>query len=391
MTPHELALSTIGIPACVSVRLNPFKPCPSPEGAVRVPWCEWGYTLDERPSFTLDPLFHAGAYYVQDASAMYVGYVLRSLPPIRRGLKGLKVLDLCAAPGGKTTDAAASLRTASGGDFELTANEVVRTRAAILRDNVVRWGDPAVRVTGVDPAAFASLGGYYDIIIADVPCSGEGMFRKDPRAVQEWSEANVRLCAERQRRILSSVWPALKEGGYLVYSTCTFEPCENDENLRWAASELGGEILPQPAAYEGVELTDCGSLLVPGRVRGEGQWVGALRKTSPAPRTRFRDISSLHPLLSGIPETVDKGGVKVPSPDYATGIFFDRDRWPVAELDRATALAYLHRDGIVLPDAPRGYVAVSFAGHILGFVKNLGTRCNNLLPLSRRIMMDIDK
>ncbi|MBQ7195120.1 MAG: hypothetical protein IJS07_05755 [Bacteroidales bacterium] len=391
MTPHELALSTIGTPVSVSVRLNPFKPCPPPRDAERVPWCEWGYILSERPSFTLDPLFHAGAYYVQDASAMYVGHVLRGLPPLSEGRKGLRVLDLCAAPGGKTTDAAASLRLSTGGEFELTANEVMRSRASVLKDNVAVWGDPSVQVTSVDPAAFASLGGYYDIIIADVPCSGEGMFRKDPRAVQEWSEANVKLCAERQRRILSSVWPALKEGGYLVYSTCTFEPCENDENLQWAAAQLGGEILPQPTAHEGVELTQCGSLLVPGRVKGEGQWVGALQKTSSAPRQRARDISSLHPLHAGIRETEDKGGIRVPSPDYALSMFFDRTRYPVAELDRATALAYLHRESIVLPDAPRGYVAVSFEGHPLGFVKNLGSRCNNLLPCGRRILMDTNR
>ena len=391
MTPHELALSTVGTPASVSVRLNPFKPCPAPANAEKVPWCEWGYTLNDRPSFTLDPLFHAGAYYVQDASAMYVGYVLRNLPPVRDGQKGLKVLDLCAAPGGKTTDAAASLRLSTGGEFELTANEVMRARASVLKDNVALWGDPAVQVTSVDPAAFASLGGYNDIIIADVPCSGEGMFRKDPRAVQEWSEANVKLCAERQRRILSSVWPALKEGGYLLYSTCTFEPCENDDNLLWAARELGGELLPQPPAHEGVELTTCGSLLVPGRVKGEGQWVGALLKTASAPRVRVRDISSLRPLHAGIREIEDKGGVRVPSPDYALSIFFDKGRYPVAELDRSTALAYLHREAIVLSDAPLGYVAVSFEGHTLGFVKNLGTRCNNLLPRGRRILMDIDR
>ncbi|MDY6417266.1 MAG: hypothetical protein SPK87_00825, partial [Bacteroidales bacterium] len=204
----------------------------------------------------------------------------------------VRVLDLCAAPGGKTTDLAASLREVCGDDFVLVANEVMKARVGVLDDNVARWGDPNVVVTSVDPAAFAQLRGYFDIIVADVPCSGEGMFRKDPRAREEWSPAVVDLCAARQKRILADVWPALREGGWLLYSTCTYEAAENDDNLAWAAAELGGEILAPEAEFEesGVRRTPHGHLLEAGVVPGEGQWAGALRKTAPQPAAKKADL-----------------------------------------------------------------------------------------------------
>ena len=265
----------------VSVRLNPFKrlqgsTLPILEGSSPVPWSPYGHILVTRPVFTLHPLFHAGVYYVQDSSAMFVGWVFRRLLE-RFPERPLRVLDLCAAPGGKTTDLAASLREACGDDFLLVSNEVMRQRASVLSDNVAVWGDPRVAVTSVDPKAFASLPGFFDIILADVPCSGEGMFRKDEKAVEDWSPETVELCASRQKRILADVWPSLREGGALLYSTCTFEDAENDSNLEWAAQELGGAILPPEEAF-GLRTTRHGHLLVPGEVPGEGQWVGALIK-----------------------------------------------------------------------------------------------------------------
>ncbi len=374
--------------ASVSIRLNPFKGSAGPEGAP-VPWCRYGRILAERPSFTLDPLLHAGCYYVQDSSAMYVGHIFRRLALTGDG--PLKVLDLCAAPGGKTTDIAASCREALGDGFRLVSNEVMKSRAAVLSDNVALWGDPNVTVTSADPAAFARVEGWFDVIVADVPCSGEGMFRKDPRAEKEWSPETVRLCEARQRRILADAWPSLREGGLLIYSTCTYEDTENDGNLLWAAQELGGEIVPPEDEFPeyGVELTRAGSLLRAGVVPGEGQWVGALRKTAAQRSISAADFSALHPLRSGVCKGARKGTDFIPDPDYALSLAFRPEEYPSVELDLQTALRYLHRDSLTLPDAAPGYNVVRYLGHPLGFVKNVGARCNNLLPKGRRIMMDI--
>ena len=415
--------------ASVAIRLNPFKGLAGPEGAP-VPWSPYGRILSERPVFTLDPLFHAGCYYVQDSSAMYVGHLFRQLlstggsgqlpPETSRSARPLpsvdgplplpmprvarfpeavpaaapqvlRVLDLCAAPGGKTTDIAASLREACGDGFVLVANEVMKARGGVLDDNVARWGDPNVVVTSVDPAAFAALAGWFDIIVADVPCSGEGMFRKDPRAREEWSPAVVELCAARQRRILADVWPALREGGFLLYSTCTYEAAENDDNLAWAAAELGGEILPPAEEFEeyGVRRTPHGHLLEAGVVPGEGQWAGALRKTAPQAVAKKADLSALHPLRSGLRKGEQVGKDFVPDADYALSIIFDSKAYPAVDVDRHTALRFLHRDALVLPQAAPGYNVVTYLGHPLGFVKNIGSRCNNLLPKGRRILMNV--
>lgn len=386
--------------ASVSVRMNPFKPASSPlsmvDGAARVPWCDGGFILADRPVFTLDPAFHAGAYYVQDSSAMFVGWLFRSMLDSFKS-RPLRVLDLCAAPGGKTTDIAASLRTVCGDEFVLVSNEVMRQRASVLADNVSVWGDPNVVVTSCDPKAFASAGGFFDIIIADVPCSGEGMFRKDPKAVHDWSPETVELCAQRQRRILADVWPALREGGLLLYSTCTFEPAENDLNLEWAARELGGTLVP-PSNPFGVRTTSHGHLLVPGEVPGEGQWAGCLIKgdeITPSPGTvsvsgAMDAMRRFRPLRLGVRRGETKGRDFVPDADWSLSLDFDRNAYPEVEVDRQTALRFLHKDTIVLPDAPAGYLVLTYMGLPLGFVKNLGRRCNNLHPQSRRIRMDIN-
>ena len=216
----------------VSVRWNPYK-TQSPAEGIPVAWCRYGRYLPERPSFTTDPLFHAGAYYVQEASSMFVEHLLRSTTEP----EGARILDLCAAPGGKAT----LYSTLAGGDGIVIANEVIRSRALILADNIRKWGIGNTMVTNNDPAHFAGLGEWFDAVAVDAPCSGEGMFRKSPEARGEWSEANVRLCAARQRRIVSDAWAALRPGGVLIYSTCTFNRTEDEENVRWIAEELGGE------------------------------------------------------------------------------------------------------------------------------------------------------
>ena len=383
--------------ASVSIRLNPFKFRDVP--GAQVPWNRYGRILQDRPSFTLDPLFHAGAYYVQDSSALFPGHLFRKvLPDLAADREGpLRVLDLCAAPGGKTTDLAASLREALGDGWTLVSNEVMKARARILADNVAVWGDPRVIVTSVDPAAFAQLPGAFDVIVADVPCSGEGMFRKDPRAEKEWSPEAVGLCAARQKRILADAWPALRPGGVLIYSTCTYEEAENDLNLEWAAAGLGGTIVPPAdefAAY-GVRLTSSGSLLEAGEVPGEGQWAGMLIKDGNPARKGPKDMGAalqrLHPLrMEPAPGTM-KGGAFVPDPDWALSLDFDRSRFPEVELDRSAALSFLHNDALRLPDEPKGWLTVCYDGLPLGFVKNIGDRCNNYHPASRRILMDIPK
>ncbi|MBE6237096.1 MAG: rRNA cytosine-C5-methyltransferase [Bacteroidales bacterium] len=433
-----VAFSAFDSPASVSVRLNPFKKS-DPMPGRPVSWCRYGLMLDQRPSFTLDPIFHAGAYYVQDSSSMFVGYVFRKLLEDCRLPQGrpLRVLDLCAAPGGKTTDLAASLRTVCGDDFILVANEVMKARVGVLADNVALWGDPNVVVTSDDPRAFASLGGYFDMILADVPCSGEGMFRKDEQAQLQWSEDNVALCEARQRRIIADVWPSLAENGVLIYSTCTFNRYENDLNVRWISDNLGAELLPNDADEPGVIRTEYGYSLVPGFVEGEGQYCASLRKTSSGdglvsgrspkstgsskgnqipdgldayfcrkmkfalkgdtvtavPEELAADVDMLrqylHVISAGCAVGTLKGKILVPDADMALSIILDDSSFPRYEVDHQTALKYLHRDTIAIPEAPKGYVLICHMGLPLGFVKNLGNRCNSLHPQSRRIRMNI--
>ena len=426
----------------VSVRINPAK-AGSPSEIFGnlvsgpVEWNRHAAFLSERPAFTLDPLIHAGAYYVQDSSAMFPGKAFRDVldKVLESGIISPKVLDLCAAPGGKTTDISASLRESCKGGYLLISNEIMKQRAAVLADNAAVWGDPSVVVTSVDPKAFGTLPGFFDIIVADVPCSGEGMFRKDDEAVSQWSEENFALCQARQRRIVADVWPSLAEGGFLVYSTCTFNNLENDDNVKWICSEFGAEIIGIDSC--GLLRTECGVSLVPGFVRGEGQYCAVLRKTSPSAGTaacsgrqqdRWQKLPEAHasiirPLLDEEMAMIVKDGRIVAVPEYvrcvlsmleplrplarglAVGMFKGKDFIPDADLalslslrrgafnefevNRETALSFLHRDPVRLPDAERGMLLLVYRGLPIGFVKNLGNRCNSLHPLHRRIRMDI--
>jgi len=429
----QKALAALDRPASTSVRLGPKFPGGADEyfsmQTEDVPWGA-GYCriLPERPSFTLDPLFHAGAYYVQDSSAMFVAEAaFRQHCP--EG-EGLRILDLCAAPGGKTTGMLQVLRETRRG-YVVVANEVMRQRASVLAANVARWGDPSTIVTCADPAAFGRLEAMFDVIVADVPCSGEGMFRKDEEARAQWSPENVELCKARSRRIVADAWPALRDGGVLIYSTCTFNREENGNNVRWIAENLGAEILEVSHGPE-VISTGEGCLLLPGFVPGEGQYCSVLRKRGGSGRAALRDsfredaslsqwkkfwdgpcvlrrkgdmvigmpeptarmfsaLEMLSPIAAGLALGTLKGKDFVPDADLA----LCQEGWvrgglyPEAELDRETALAFLHRDALRLPDEPKGFLTVTYRGVPLGFVKNLGSRCNNLFPQGRRIRMDV--
>jgi len=264
-------------PAEQTVRVNPRKWHYPVAGYERVQWEPNGYYLPGKPLFAPDPLFHAGVYYPQESSGMFTGELFRQLT---EGRGGLRVLDLCGAPGGKSTH----LSSLIGDDGVLVANEVIGSRAAVLAENVTKWGMGNTVVTQSDPSRFAALPGFFDVIVADAPCSGEGMFRSSV-AVQEWSLSNARLCSERQRRIVMEAWQALRPGGIFIYSTCTFNPAENEHNVSWLSESTGAESLAADItgmdgiteiSYRGV----TGYGFHPGRVRGEGFFIAALRKPS---------------------------------------------------------------------------------------------------------------
>ena len=413
-------------PATVSVRRNPFKMTEEEfAGHFRqladgqVPWCADGLYLRERPQFHLDPLVHAGAYYVQDAASMVMQQLFTSL----RGDSPLRVLDLCAAPGGKSTCIAS--QSLSDSDI-LVSNEVIRSRATVLAENMAKWGRANIVVTNDEPRRFAALEGWFDVILTDVPCSGEGMFRKDSGSVEQWSPDNVALCAARQRKIVAEAWPSLKTGGILLYSTCTFNRCENDGNVEWICRELGAELVTLEAAPEALR-TACGLQFIPGWTRSEGLYVAAVRKTAVARPVRLRnaklpakaacgyaadcdcfkvatsagdmikaypaglapEIMSLEGVLgvirSGVAVAAVKGRDLIPSAALALSDCLAEKTFPCENLSAGDALKYLRLEPLVLPDSPKGFILLKYEGVPLGFVKNLGNRTNTLFPSAWRI------
>lgn len=455
-----------------SIRTNPFKPLKDGENLFRqtdnavspsdiadsptlrpVAWCPSGSYLSERPSFAHDPLWHAGAYYVQEAASMFIAQAYKVIESTfsTDDMIGapLKMLDLCAAPGGKST----LWRSLLPDEALLVANEPIRQRAQILAENLTKWGHPHTFVTQAFPDAFTSLEDTFDIIATDVPCSGEGMFRKDEQAREEWSPAAVISCADRQRDILTSVWPALKDGGFCVYSTCTFNREENEDLVAWACTTLGAELveIPTDAAWHISGDTTGRNLPVyhffPHRTEGEGLFLALLRKKkgemfndrrklqilldaregngrkrgakfSAKPNatllswlqdaedftfqcsvdgvwtaipTRFAEIreqlTNVAPLLLGGIEIAEEKGKKlIPQHALAMSIAASSSAFPRVEIARDSALAYLHREAITLPaEAPRGYVLLTYRGLPLGFANNLGNRANNLYPNEWRL------
>lgn len=400
----------------VSIRFNPLKVRPEDTHSASinhflaepVSWSSNAYYLSSKPVFTLDPLFHAGTYYVQEASSMYLDTLIRQYVH-----SPVKALDLCAAPGGKSTLLSASLPP----DSLLVANEVIHQRAHILNENLTKWGNPNTIVTNNDPAAFNKLKNYFDLLVADVPCSGEGMFRKDPKAIAEWSPAHVSLCAKRQRRIIGDVWESLKPGGLLIYSTCTYNKEENEENIAWIADKLGATVLSSKRFW-------------PHQSKGEGLFIAALRKTGEAAHTKdikperkplplasdrimhpeayfaapdnphlaipalyYSDYllikQSLHILSAGVLLGEAKGKDIIPSHALAMSADLNKEAFEQWELDAPAALHYLRKEALPNPPAAlsRTHILITHQNHPLGFVKNIGNRANNLYPNEWRIRM----
>lgn len=410
----------------VAVRVNAARGVAVPDGARRVPWCDQGFYTEGRPSFTFDPDWHAGRYYVQDASSMFISHVIRHFvhDPVR-------YLDLCAAPGGKTTAAIQALPPQS----LVVANEIVPPRARVLADNVIRWGAPRCVVTSNAPAQIGKFTHFFDVIAADVPCSGEGMMRKDAEAVSQWSPDLVTQCALRQREILKDVWQALRPGGLLIYSTCTYNRQENEEIADYVLQELGSTSLEVPVEaswniHPAIGSDAHGYRFMPHRVDGEGLFMAVFRKDGDAPRQDFRikeknikkvdemgkkwlsapeafildqqgDLSiavpqdirrevaamrdSLNVLHAGVELATVMGRKLVPHHALAMSLARAEDAFPTCEVDYPTALRYLRGESITI-DAPRGYVLIACDGAVLGFANNLGNRANNLYPKPLRIL-----
>ena len=411
----------------VSVRYNTSKQMPDDENA-SVPWAANGRYLSSRPVFTADPLFHAGCYYVQEASSMFIERFIEQYidSPVR-------ALDLCAAPGGKTTHLLSLLPKGS----MLVSNEPVSQRAQVLAENVIKWGNPNSVVTRNEPADFGSFTNFFDLIVVDAPCSGEGMFRKDSGAVEQWSLSNVEQCVKRQKRILTDIWPTLRPGGVLVYSTCTFNREENEDCVAWIAEELGATPLTVEADEAwGVTGALVGDMPVyrflPGYTAGEGFFIAALRKDGDAPlaqprQQRFQPApAKLKAQLEGwvanpadfnfvqqgervvamprehtnamlalqqkmkvlhcaLPLADVKNNKLLPLHQLAMSNSLCREVFCNVQLEREQALAYLHREALTFGQAPVGYLLLTYKDMPIGFAKNIGNRANNLYPAEWRI------
>ena len=426
----------------VSIRINSFK-YDKPLNHQPVPWSRNSYYLKERQQFTFDPLFHTGMYYVQEASSMFLDRVISQYiqEPVR-------YLDLCAAPGGKTTLAISALPEGS----LIVSNEIERKRAQVLAENVTKWGSSNTLVLNNRASDFENLTDYFDVILTDVPCSGEGMFRKDENAITEWSESNVRNCVSRQKEIIDSINNALRPGGYLIYSTCTYNVEENERMIKYIAEEIGAEVLPVDVLPEwGIHKPLEGDLPVyrfmPHTTTGEGLFMAVLKKNGDSengadeilsaesrknkkgkpvktdtkqqaqyislvkewlenannyefqmindtlrayPKSYSDDMtlfsSKFKTLKSGIEIATLKGKDLIPSHELAMSLDLNREHFNSFEADYDTAIKFLRRESIVLDEnTEKGYVLITYKNMPLGWVKNIGNRTNNLYPHEWRI------
>ncbi len=417
-----------------SIRLNPFKKTAPYSSLLNgaIPWCEQAFYLSERPSFTLDPLLHGGAYYVQEASSMFLQYLLRNI--LKEDIHQKKVLDLCAAPGGKST-----LLASLFSDGLVVANELIKSRAAVLVENACKWGLPNMIVTNNDPDHFKQLQGFFDVILVDAPCSGSGLFRKDPQAINEWSNHSVQHCSERQEKILSAILPCLKEGGILVYSTCSYSTAENEQVADWLVQnrELRSINIPIPKAWNIVATQSpkqgaTGFRFYPHLLKGEGFYIAAFQKRSEVDSVRLKENilskpsrSELDQLQSYfnltdayqyfkqhddiriIPESqfislqqlakqlyIKKAGIAlgalkgkdlIPSHEWAVSTL-TKEKYPQVNLSLPQSLQFLRRKEFGVDDLPTGWTLACFEGLPLGWMKVLPNRINNYYPAEWRIL-----
>ncbi|HRH66284.1 MAG TPA: hypothetical protein PLU53_08305 [Bacteroidia bacterium] len=419
-------LESLATTAPVSIRLNPWKNGAAPQDAKRVPWCSTGYYLSERPAFIFDPVFHAGSYYVQEASSMFLESVYRQ---IVQELPPKNVLDLCAAPGGKSTHLLSMLPP----DSLLVSNELIPRRNAILRQNLVKWGVANVFVTQNDPEDFGKLGSFFDVVVVDAPCSGEGLFRRDPDAAQEWSAAAVEHCSLRQTEILRQALAVLKRGGILIYSTCTFEKSEDEAQIQAMIDAGLVENVELDAAFDGIVKTENGLRFYPHRVSGEGFFISAVRKTgndthskrvrktfllqhvpkqledhflSPSdfrislhdervyaiPVSFVDTFMYLSEMLfirqAGIFAGTVKGKDFIPSHDIALSVHM-RKTGRTVELNKEQALLFLKGEPVKPENPGIGWYLVSYHDLPLGWIKIMEGRVNNYLPKEWRIQKDL--
>lgn len=425
---YDLFEKALNEPSPISVRMNNkmnYEP-----SADKIDWCEDGFYLSERPLFTADPFFHAGVYYVQEASSMFLHRIGKEY------LQDSKIiLDLCAAPGGKST----LLSQVINKNSLLVSNEIISSRANILSENMIKWGNPNVLVTSNKPKDFSRFKHYFDAIVIDAPCSGEGMFRKDKEAINEWSEQNVFMCAQRQKDILTDVWDSLKPNGVLIYSTCTYNREENENNVEWICENLDAEVLKVSGSIsDGIIEDDFGYRFYPHKVRGEGFFISVLRKKcddvvsdlnkrKKANKKGIVTYKSIMPLnlknlgfyeiiqdsnkvfayshlllndylllkenlkviYSGIELGEIKGKDFIPSISIALSKELNIQSINRIDVDYDTAINYLRKEAVYLPDAEKGYNLIVYKGQPLGWVKNIGNRWNNLYPSEWRIRMRI--
>jgi 16S rRNA C967 or C1407 C5-methylase (RsmB/RsmF family)/NOL1/NOP2/fmu family ribosome biogenesis protein len=404
---------------------DPTRHSPLP---THIPWTQYGFYLDQRPSFTFDPLFHAGCYYVQEASSMSLEQALKQTVDLS---KPLKVLDLCAAPGGKSTH----IQSLVSKESLLVSNEVIRSRVNILKDNIIKWGCENVMVTNNDPKDFAKLENYFDVIVVDAPCSGSGLFRRDAEAIQEWSEKNVQLCSQRQQRILADVWPALKKGGILIYSTCSYSKEEDEDIVNWLTNEFAIDHSPLTIHPDwGIVDTGKGYRFWADKLKGEGFFMACFQKKEGEADPSFRKETRLDLADKKEIEIIgnwiikdDLNFIKHINTVYAwpehlvAGFGFLLDQMRViysgiltgelvrdklipghalamsnrvvdsihrTELDHKQSIQYLQRNELNISPGNKGWQLVTYQGHSLGWINALPNRMNNYYPKELRILKD---